>query len=449
MNKEIRKKSFLQQKINIIILIILLFMIILTIIFVPKKTNIEKKVKSIPNQDQVIKEILSYNLDKEIDQKFLGWMDKKYPQSLTKINEKLKNNTYNNSTWHDITGSSLIVLKDTYNEIYNNQDNVKEINTKDKMATINFIGDVSLADNWYIMSEYDNRSQGILGILSPSVVDNLTSSTLTIANNEFTVSNRGEKLPNKYYTFKASPQRLKIYKEMGVDLVTIANNHVYDFGKTAFLDMLDALDEYKIPHIGAGKNLEEASKPYYFIINGYKYAFLNANRSEKNILTPEATSTQPGVLRCYDPEYFTNLIKTTKKNSDYVIALLHWGKEDSHELEQVQKETSKIYIDAGADLIIGTHAHVLQGIDFYQDKAIIYNLGDFIFNNETKDTGIFQLKIEKDGTFKYYFIPAKESNEYTDLLTGKEKTRVLNEISSWSPNINIDDKGEITNANKK
>ena len=76
-----------------------------------------------------------------------------------------------------------------------------------------------------------------------------------------------------------------------------------------------------------------------------------------------------------------------------MVALVHWGKEDSHELESVQKETSRIYIDAGADIIIGSHAHVLQGIEFYNHKPIIYNLGDFIFNDETKDTGIFQIKM--------------------------------------------------------
>jgi poly-gamma-glutamate synthesis protein (capsule biosynthesis protein) len=320
---------------------------------------------------------------------------------------------------------------------------IKDIKTNE--ISLDFIGDVSLADDWYIAPKYDERGKKIYGILSEEVVKELNSTSLTIANNEFTISNRGEKMPGKYYTFRASPSRIPIYNEMGVDLVTLANNHVYDYGKLAFLDMLESLDKYKMPHIGAGKNLADASTPYYFIINGYKIAFVNANRSEKNILTPGATDTEPGVLRCYDPTHFTNLIKNTKQESDFLIALLHWGKEDHHELETVQVETSKTYIDAGADLIVGTHAHVLQGIDFYKDKAIIYNIGDFIFNHEDKDTMILKTIIDNDGKFKYYIIPAHQKDKYTYLLTGNDKERVINNIINYSNNsINIDSNGLIT-----
>ena len=293
------------------------------------------------------------------------------------------------------------------------------------------------------MPKYDERGKKVYGILSDSVVKIMNDSDIMVANNEFTVSDRGEKMPGKYYTFRASPKRLSIYEEMGVDLVTLANNHVYDFGKTAFYDMLDALKEYNIPYIGAGKNIEEAKKPYYYIINGYKIAFINATRAEKLILTPEATEDEGGVFRCYDPKNFADAIKQAKEESDYVVALIHWGKEDSHNLEEVQKETSRTYIDSGADIIVGTHAHTLQGIEYYNNKPIIYNLGDFIFNNETKDTGIFQIKMTKDGDLSYYFIPCLEKDEYTKVLEGEEKQRVITNMNTWSINVSINESGEI------
>ena len=321
---------------------------------------------------------------------------------------------------------------------------VERSSLKTKENTISFVGDVSLADNWYIMPKYDERNKGIHGILSEDTVKVMTDTDIMVINSEFTISDRGEKMPNKYYTFRASPKRIPIYNEMGADLLTLANNHVYDFGKDAFYDMLNSLNEYKIPYIGAGKNINEAKKPYYFILNGYKIAFINATRAEKYILTPEATENDGGVFRCYDPEPLKNLINDIKKNSDYVVVLIHWGKEDSHELEQVQIDTSKIYIDAGADVIVGTHAHVLQGIDYYNHKPIIYNLGDFIFNDETKDTGIFQIKLNDDGNMEYYFIPAKEENEYTKLLYDDEKQRVINNMNSWSGNASINKEGKIT-----
>ena len=105
-----------------------------------------------------------------------------------------------------------------------------------------------------------------------------------------------------------------------------------------------------------------------------------------------------------------------------------------------------MYIDAGSDMIIGSHAHVLQGIEFYNNKPIIYNLGDFIFNDETKDTGIFQVKII-DNKFEYYFIPALEKDEYTSLLEDGEKQRVIDNLNSWSINATIDELGQIKSTN--
>lgn len=440
-----RKKRKLKRKVKIALIIITILITLTTLLLSIHTPKEPKKKKNNNNEKELISNILTYKIDESIDEEFLKWISINYTkETLNKLNKYLKENEYTNNIWHKITGSSLIVLKDLYKNEYNDKTNITINNKTNQEITINFIGDVSLADNWYIAPKYDERAKKIYGILSESIVKELTESTLSVANSEFTVSTRGEKMPGKYYTFRANPNRLPIYFEMGIDLVTLANNHVYDFGKEAFLDMLESFDKYKIPHIGAGKNINEASTPYYFIINGYKIAFVNANRSEKIILTPEATETAPGVLRCYDPTAFTNLIKETKQKSDFLIALIHWGKEDHHELEQVQIDTAKTYIDAGADLIVGTHAHVLQGIDFYNDKAIIYNLGDFIFNNEDKDTMIYKLKIDNEGNFKHYIIPAHQKEEYTYMLNNEEKKQVINNIIKYSNNnISITEEGEV------
>lgn len=424
-------------------IIFLLIIVALAITYSVLLSNYQTK----PTEDESIS-LISY-IDEKIDDEkinedFLTWIYQNYKiDSLKKINTYLDNNQYNETMWHNVTGNSYTVLNDLYQKAYDDMDNIKIID-KTKENTISFVGDVSLADNWYIMPKYDERNKGIYGILSEDTVKVMTDTDIMVINSEFTISDRGEKMPNKYYTFRASPKRIPIYNEMGADLLTLANNHVYDFGKDAFYDMLDSLNEYKIPYIGAGKNIDEAKKPYYFVLNGYKIAFINATRAEKYILTPEATENDGGVFRCYDPEPLKELISEVKKGSDYVITLIHWGKEDSHELEQVQIDTSKIYIDAGADVIVGTHAHVLQGIDYYNHKPIIYNLGDFIFNDETKDTGIFQIKLNDDGKMDYYFIPAKEENEYTKLLYDDEKQRVINNMNSWSGNASINKEGKIT-----
>lgn len=316
----------------------------------------------------------------------------------------------------------------------------------DKDFTISIVGDISLADNWSVMPQYDSRNKGVNGILSDEILKIMRESDYMVANNEFTVSNRGAKTPGKYYTFRASPNRLSIYNDMGVDLVTLANNHVYDFGPLAFNDMLESFDSINMPYVGAGRNLDEAKRPHYLTLpNGYRVAFVNATRAEKwGIDTPGATDTTGGVLLCYDTAEFIDTIKQAKANSDYVIAIIHWGTEGSHRLEPVQKTTAQDYLNAGADIIVGGHAHTLQGIDYNAGKPIIYNLGDFIFNDQIEDTGILQIKFLAGGGIKYYFLPGQQKDVFTRLLAGDERTKKINEILSWDgSNAKILDDGEI------
>ena len=436
----------MKVKIKLWAKILLIILIVIGVYLIAKENKNE--IKPIEEDNIVIKESIIdvvYNKlkDKGIDKDFIEWIDKNYNGKLEEFDEILKNEEYNEKQWHIITGFSYRVLKDLYNNNYDEMDNIKIIESKE-ISELSFVGDISLADNWYIMPKYDQRGKKVKGILSDSVLKIMIESDLMVANSEFTVSNRGKKMNGKQYTFRAKPERLKIYEEMGVDLVTLANNHVYDFGKEAFLDMLDYFDKYEIPHIGAGHNLEEAKKEYYFVINGYKIAFLNGTRAEKYILTPGAEDNKEGVFRCYDPTNMINQIKKVKENSDFVIVLLHYGKEGSHDLEKEQIDSSKKYIDAGADVIIGSHAHVLQGIEFYKGKPIIYNLGDFIFNGNEEETAIFQIKLDKNGVMEYYIYPALQKNMYTDLLTGNEKEKLISKINSWSVNASIDKEGKIT-----
>ena len=433
-----KKKRRLKKWVRILLLLIVIFLIILLFIPSNKKKSTNKNTVKIS-----INKILEKIDDNNIDKEFLDWYQNNY--DINKLDNYLKKNKYNKDIWHKLSGKSLIVLKDLQRDSYKDMDNIKIIDTKNDV-TFSFVGDVSLADNWYIMPKYDSRKKKVFGILDKDVVDIMTSSDVMVVNNEFTISDKEGKRLDKTYTFKGSPKRLSIYKEMGVDLVTLANNHVYDFGSSVFNDMLSSLREYKIPYIGAGENIDEASRPYYYIANGYKVGLVNATRAEKNIKTPGATDKDEGVFRCYDNELLIKTIKNMKSESDYVILLIHWGKEDSHDLEDIQIKTAKEYIDAGVDVIVGSHAHELQGFEFYNNKFISYNLGDFIFNNETKDTGILQVNLDNSGNLSYKFIPCKEKDEYTSLPVDDNRLRVLDLMKKWSRgNLDINDDGYIKN----
>ena len=422
--------------------LILVLIIILSIFFLLQEKPKEKEIKKEPVisvKEQVLKKL------SEEDPLFIDWIDTNYKDSMKNLLSLLETTPYQEDMWHKVTGYSYRVLNDLYEKKYDSMDNVKVLDANTN--TISIVGDISLADNWKIMPRYDASGKGVYGILSEEVVDIMKKSDLMIANSEFTVSTRGTPMKGKQYTFRANPSRLSIYDEMGIDMVTLANNHVYDYGKDAFLDMLSSFEEKGLPHIGAGRNLEEAMKPYYFIIGGYKFAFVNATRAEKYVLTPGATENSEGVFRCYDPTNMINLIKSLRPDNDYVVAIIHFGWEDHHELEQVQIDSSHMYIDAGADIVVGHHAHTLQGVEFYNHKPIIYNLGDFIFSDNTDDTFIFQMTLKDDKTFDYKIIPGIHKNCYTTLHKDSEKQRVINNLNSWSINAHLTEEGQILEKN--
>jgi poly-gamma-glutamate synthesis protein (capsule biosynthesis protein) len=255
-------------------------------------------------------------------------------------------------------------------------------------------------------------------------------------------------MEGKLYTFRANPENVEVLKELGVDVVNLANNHVYDYGKQALLDTFDTLDAAEIPYFGAGRNLEEAMQPYYVEIDGKVVAFVAASRAEKNKMTPQATEDEPGILRCYDTSLFIEEIQEAKEQADFVLAYVHWGTEYSNELEDVQRETARAYLDAGADVIIGAHPHCLQGMEFYDGKPIVYSLGNYWFNSKTLDTMLLNLHFSGDGTsdkLEVSIVPGLQTGCKTYYVGDKEEQENLySYLEDISINVTIDENGVVT-----
>ena len=275
----------------------------------------------------------------------------------------------------------------------------------------------------------------------------MNNADYTCINNEFTYSTGGAPLKGKMWTFRAHPDRVKYLKEMGVDLALLANNHVYDYGKEAMLDTLTTLKDAGIKYFGAGANLEEAMKPVYVELDGKTVAFVAASRAEKNKMTPQATDKAPGILRCYDPTLFIQVIKEARANADFVVACVHWGTERSTVLEQAQLDTGKQYIDAGADMVIGSHSHCLQGMEYYKGKPIVYSLGNFWFDEYYEDTMLLNVRIHGDingSNVELSVVPAMQDDGRTTIFTEEsEKNRVYNYLEEISINVNIDENGVV------
>ena len=311
--------------------------------------------------------------------------------------------------------------------------------------TIAFAGDINLDENWASTQHMDASPNGIYDCISPELIEEMRNADIMCLNNEFTYSTKGSPMAGKAYTFRAAPERVEILKTLGVDVVKLANNHIYDYGKEAFLDTLDVLDQAGIAHMGAGRNLKEAMEPVYQEIDGKTVAFVAASRAEKNIMTPEASENMPGILRCYDTARFKEVIKEARAHADFVIAYVHWGTEYSFSLESVQRSTGKEYLDAGADAVIGAHSHCLQGMEYYNGKPILYSLGNYWFNEKTLDTALVKLHFygnSGSGKLDIQIIPAVQSGCETHIAKeDSEKKRILSFLESISINAGFTEDG--------
>ena len=316
--------------------------------------------------------------------------------------------------------------------------------------TICFAGDINLDENWGTTQYMSAQTNGIYDCISPELVQAMQEADIMCLNNEFTYSTGGSPLSGKAYTFRANPERVEVLRQLGVDAVTLANNHVYDYGKEALLDTFTVLEEADIPYFGAGRTLEEAMNPLYLEVDGRTVALVAASRAEKIKMTPQATDSEPGILRCYDTELFLKVIQEAKENADFCIAFVHWGTEYSFDLEQVQLDTGREYLDAGADAVIGAHSHCLQGMEYYDGKPIIYSLGNYWFNEKTLDTMLLQLHFSGDDAaaqLTVQVIPAVQAGYRTIYASeAEEQRRIFDFLESISVNVEISDQGIVSEA---
>ena len=337
--------------------------------------------------------------------------------------------------------------KEEYEEVIEAAAEPVEEITGEYDFTLCFAGDINFDENWVTTQFLNTCENGIYDCIDSKMVEIMQQADIMWINNEFTYSNGGQPLDGKAYTFRANPERVENLELLGVDIVGLANNHVYDYGKDALLDTFDTLQQANIPYVGAGRDLAEASAPVYMEVDGKTVAFVAASRAEKYKMTPQATDEEPGILRCYDTELFEKEIAEADANADIVVALPHWGTEYSTELEPVQSETAREYIDAGADVIIGAHTHCLQGFEFYKDVPIVYSLGNYWFNEKTLDTMLVNIHCfgnDEEDHMEVIITPGLQSNFKTTYVSDPEDQRKLyDRLEDISLGVEIGDDGKV------
>lgn len=248
---------------------------------------------------------------------------------------------------------------------------------------------------------------------------------------------------DKKYTFRVPPNWAAGIANAGFDVLTLANNHILDYGEKALVSTMSVLDSLDLAYCGAGRNRDEAEKGIILKSGDWTIGFL-----AYSLTYPEefwATDTRAGTAYPYQ-QRLEKSIRDIKSKVDFVIVSFHWGGELRQYPKGYQKQFAHQSIDWGADLIIGHHPHVLQGFEIYNQRLIAYSLGNYVFGSysrNARDAALLKMWFDRTGSLLAQVIPISVDNHAVHfqpvLLTGNKFNDVINELNKLSLNLN---KGE-------
>lgn len=240
----------------------------------------------------------------------------------------------------------------------------------------------------------------------------LQSADIAAANLECALGDEGQPV-NKSYTFRAPPAAAPSLAHAGFDVVTLANNHALDYGPQALLQGIALLQAEGIKTVGAGQNAAAARAPALLTVKDVTLAFLGyvnvpveGSPPYFNTESWTATETEPG-LAWANPDQIREDVTAARQQADHVIVFLHSGYEYVPAPSEPQTTAARAAIDAGANLVIGHHAHILQGVEFHESGTIVYGLGNFAFTiTGPPETAILNVWLDRDGVRQIEFTPA-------------------------------------------
>ncbi|NMO23484.1 CapA family protein, partial [Pyxidicoccus fallax] len=271
---------------------------------------------------------------------------------------------------------------------------------------------------------------------------------LFVVNLECPFTEGGEKLP-KNFNFRARPELVGSLVAGGVDVVSLANNHLMDYGAQGLVDTLVTLEAARIPYFGAGRNLAEARRPAILTVGGVRVALLGYFfLGERNIEPPQvyATETTPGVAGHFsDVEVMERMLRedviAAKQQADVVLPFFHWGREGTYTPEPYQVRLAHAAIDAGASGVLGSHPHVLQSMELYQGAPVVYSLGNFVFggnwNPRDKRSALWKGRFGPGGYLSSEVLPLR-TDRYPELpfqpvpVTGEAAEEVMRLLADSS-----------------
>jgi len=288
-----------------------------------------------------------------------------------------------------------------------------------KPVTFVFAGDVNFEANPGAVLLEDPAAL-FAGVASSLEAD------VTMVNLETAVSERGEP-ESKTYTFRAHPSAFPALRGAGVDVVSLANNHGLDFGEDALLDTLDfaSAPDTGLPLVGAGRDDVEAYEPFRVTVRGQRISILGATRVVDDHLAASWTAgpSHPGLAVADDPTRLLEAVRAERAQADTLVVYLHWGQEYNDCPIENQTDLADQLVAAGADVIVGSHAHVPLGAGMLNGSYVSYGLGNFIFGSAHGpgiESGVLRLTVTGRRIDAAEWVPARISSGIPTTLEGQE-----------------------------
>ncbi len=253
-----------------------------------------------------------------------------------------------------------------------------------------------------------------------AVAPALRSADLAMVNLETAITERGRPEP-KEYVFRTRPAALDVLAGAGVDVVTMANNHGADYGAQGFADTLQAKRHSPIPIVGIGRDRRAAFQPFRVTVKGVDLAFLAADTIALQSATPSWTAgpDHAGLAGARTPAADT-LVRAVRRSSargDVVVVYLHWGEENVACPTDRQQVLSQLLIEAGADVIVGSHSHVLMASGWAGDAYVNYGLANFVwYHDASPETGVLLLTLRDGQVSEDDWVPARITSAGTPRL---------------------------------
>ncbi len=252
----------------------------------------------------------------------------------------------------------------------------------------------------------------------------LSSADIAVVNLETAVTTRGTKPPTKQYAFRAPPSAFAALRAGGVDVASMANNHGMDYGRVGLEDSLEAAASGGVPVVGIGRNAAEAYRPFVREVKGQRIAVIGATQVLDDDLRAAwtATDSQPGLASAKDVARLTAAVRTAREQADTVVVFLHWGTEGQTCPNEAQPVLARALVEAGADVIVGGHAHRLQGAGRLGAAFVAYGLGNFVFYSDTGpgvETGVLTVTVTGRDVDGYTWAPARLVGQSPRPLSGE------------------------------